>query len=67
MDYLYRGGASPELHLESLNSQLQLVDAAKRFGVSALVRDCRMLIRDQLSHSNCLQVYKFAMVSLLLI
>uniref|UniRef100_A0A914X698 BTB domain-containing protein n=1 Tax=Plectus sambesii TaxID=2011161 RepID=A0A914X698_9BILA len=60
MDYMYRGGAPMNLQHDSLSVQLQLLGAARRFGVHSLVRDCRVVVRDQLSDSNCLEVYRFA-------
>jgi hypothetical protein len=67
MDYLYRGGfgcqSADRLRHHSLGVQMQLVDAARTFGLNNLVRDCRAVIRQQISLSNCLQIYKFAAVS----
>ncbi|KAH7693878.1 ankyrin repeat and BTB/POZ domain-containing protein 2-like protein, partial [Aphelenchoides avenae] len=62
MEYMYGNTVSclERLNKEGLSRQLEVLDAAKTYGLSQLESDCEKLARAQISHSTVVRVYHLA-------
>uniref|UniRef100_F1KQV6 Ankyrin repeat and BTB/POZ domain-containing protein 2 n=1 Tax=Ascaris suum TaxID=6253 RepID=F1KQV6_ASCSU len=61
MQCLYSGNYSSTLSNRPLRQQMDLIEAARRFAINALIAESRGAIRPQISRQTVIDIYKFVM------
>ncbi|KHN82695.1 Ankyrin repeat and BTB/POZ domain-containing protein 2 [Toxocara canis] len=59
MQCLYSGNYSSALSNKPLRKQMDLIEAARRFGINALIAESRNALRPQISRETIIDIYKF--------